>query len=125
MAEQTSVEQITLRLPGGATRTFARGVSLAEIARETGARDALAANVDGEVRDLTVPVDHDASIEWLTFGDPAGREIYWHSTSHLLAQAVRELFPDAKLAIGPPIEDGFYYDFRHRPAVHTRRPRAD
>ena len=50
-------------------------------------------------------------MEWLTFDDSAGREVYWHSTAHLLAQAVRELFPQAKLAIGPPIEDGFYYDF--------------
>ncbi|TMJ03080.1 MAG: threonine--tRNA ligase, partial [Bacillati bacterium ANGP1] len=61
--------------------------------------------------DLAAPLERDAVVEWLTFGDPAGREIYWHSTAHLLAQAVRELFPDAKLAIGPPIEDGFYYDF--------------
>ena len=122
MAERTSAigreggqgwgEQITLRLPGGAARTFPRGVSLAEVAaREPGARAVLAAKVDGDVRDLTARLDRDASVEWLTFEEPAGREVYWHSTSHLLAQAVRELFPEAKLAIGPPIEDGFYYDF--------------
>ncbi|HEV2283638.1 MAG TPA: threonine--tRNA ligase [bacterium] len=111
MAERTSVDQITLRLPDGSARAFARGVALAEAARETGARDVLAARVDGEVRDLAFRVDRDAVVEWLTFADPAGREVYWHSTSHLLAQAVRELFPGAKLAIGPPIDDGFYYDF--------------
>lgn len=111
MAERTSVEQITLRLPGGKTRAYPRGIVLAEAARDAGIHDALAARVDGEVRDLSARMDRDAAVEWLTFADPAGREVYWHSTSHLLAQAVRELFPDAKLAIGPPIEDGFYYDF--------------
>ena len=111
MAERTSVEQITLRLPEGTARAYPRGIMLAEVARDAGIQDALAARVDGEVRDLSVRVDRDAAVEWLTFADPAGREVYWHSTSHLLAQAVRELFPDAKLAIGPPIEDGFYYDF--------------
>jgi threonyl-tRNA synthetase len=112
MAEQTSsLAQITVRLPGGSTRVYRRGITLAEIARESGAREAVAARVDGELRGLGSAIDRDAAIEWLTFGDPAGREVYWHSTSHLLAQAVRELFPDAKLAIGPPIEDGFYYDF--------------
>jgi len=111
MAERTPVDQITLRLPDGPARAFPRGVALAEVARETGARDALAARVDGEVRDLAYRLDRDAAVEWLMFADPQGREVYWHSTSHLLAQAVRELFPDAKLAIGPPIDDGFYYDF--------------
>jgi threonyl-tRNA synthetase len=111
MVERTSVEQVTLRLPGGKTRAYPRGTTLAEVARDAGVRDALAARVDGEVRDLSARVDRDGAVVWLTFADPQGREIYWHSTSHLLAQAVRELFPDAKLAIGPPIEDGFYYDF--------------
>ncbi|HLW47233.1 MAG TPA: threonine--tRNA ligase [bacterium] len=111
MAERTSVDHITVRLPGGQTRPYPRGVTLAEVARQAGVRDALAARVDGDVRDLSARVDRDANVEWLTFADPTGREVYWHSTSHLLAQAVRELFPGAKLAIGPPIEDGFYYDF--------------
>jgi threonyl-tRNA synthetase len=111
VAERTSVEQVALRLPGGTARAYPRGTTLAEVARDAGVRDALAARVDGEVRDLSARVEGDAVVEWLTFADPAGREVYWHSTSHLLAQAVRELFPDAKLAIGPPIEDGFYYDF--------------
>ena len=111
MAERTSVDQITLRLPDGSTRSYARGTTLAEVARDAGVRDVLAARVDGEARDLAFPLERDAAMEWLTFADPGGREVYWHSTSHLLAQAVRELFPDAKLAIGPPIEDGFYYDF--------------
>jgi len=111
MAERTAAGRITLRLPDGSARTYPRGIPLAEAAREAGAADTVAARVDGEVRGLGSTLDRDAAVEWLTFADPAGREVYWHSTAHLLAQAVREFFPDAKLAIGPPIEDGFYYDF--------------
>lgn len=105
-------ERITVRLPDGSVRTYPRGTTLAQIARDTGApRDVLAARVDGTERDLASALEADAAVQWLTFADPAGRAIYWHSTAHLLAQAVRELFPGVRLAIGPPIEDGFYYDF--------------
>ena len=103
--------QVTARFPDGATKGYDRGITLGAIARDRGAADALAAKVDGVERDLSTPLDRDAVLEWLTFADPAGKTVYWHSTAHLLAQAVRDLFPDAKLAIGPPIEDGFYYDF--------------
>jgi threonyl-tRNA synthetase len=103
--------QVTVRFPGGSAKAYPRGTPLAAVARDQGARDALAAKVNGVERDLAAPLDADAAVEWLTFADPAGRTIYWHSTAHLLAQAARELFPQAKLAIGPPIEDGFYYDF--------------
>lgn len=105
------MDQVTVRFPDGSARTYPRGTTLAEIARDVGRRDVLAARVDGEERDLSTPVEGDVRVEWLTFADPAGRAVYWHSTAHLLAQAVRELFPQVKLAIGPPIEDGFYYDF--------------
>ena len=105
------MEQVAVKFADGSARRYPRGTTLAAIAAETGRRDILAARVDGVPRDLAAPLERDAAVEWLTFGDPAGREIYWHSTAHLLAQAVRELFPEAKLAIGPPIEDGFYYDF--------------
>jgi len=105
------MDQVSIRLPDGAVRTYVRGTRLAEIARDIGARDALAARVNGKEQDLAVLVEGDAAVEWLTFADPAGRSVYWHSTAHLLAQAVRELFPQARLAIGPPIDDGFYYDF--------------
>ena len=103
--------QVTARFPDGATKAYDRGISLGAVARDRGAADALAVKVDGVERDLSTPLDRDAALEWLTFADPAGKTVYWHSTAHLLAQAVRDLFPDAKLAIGPPIEDGFYYDF--------------
>ena len=105
------MEQVAVKFADGSARRYPRGTTLAALAAETGRRDILAARVDGAPRDLAAPLERDAAVEWLTFGDPAGREIYWHSTAHLLAQAVRELFPQAKLAIGPPIEDGFYYDF--------------
>lgn len=109
--EAASMDQITLRFPDGTTRAYGRGTTLAQVARDLGVRDALAARVNTKEQDLSAPLESDAAVEWLTFADPAGRAVYWHSTAHLLAQAVRELFPQAKLAIGPPIEDGFYYDF--------------
>ena len=109
--EAASMDQITLRFPDGTTRAYGRGTTLAQVARDLGVRDALAARVNNKEQDLSAPLESDASVEWLTFAGPAGRAVYWHSTAHLLAQAVRELFPQAKLAIGPPIEDGFYYDF--------------
>ena len=105
------MERVTVRLPDGATRTYPRGTPLRKVAEDLGLRDAVAARVNGREQDLAAPLESDAAVEWLTFADPAGRAVYWHSTAHLLAQAVRELFPEAKLAIGPPIEDGFYYDF--------------
>ena len=105
------MEQIAVKFSDGSVRRYPRGTALAAIAQDTGHRAALAARVDGVPRDLAASLDQDASVEWLTFDNPAGKEIYWHSTAHLLAQAVQELFPEAKLAIGPPIEDGFYYDF--------------
>lgn len=109
--EAASTNQISLRFPDGTTRAYGRGTTLAQVARDLGVHDALAARVNGKEQDLSAPLESDAAVEWLTFADPAGRAVYWHSTAHLLAQAVRELFPQAKLAIGPPIEDGFYYDF--------------
>jgi threonyl-tRNA synthetase len=105
------MEEVAVKLPDGSVRRYPRGTTLEAIAQNAGPRDVLAARLDGVARDLGARIEGDAAVEWLTFDDPAGREIYWHSTAHLLAQAVRDLFPQAKLAIGPPIEDGFYYDF--------------
>jgi len=90
------------------------GITGQEVAEKIGSRlakDALAIKVDGQLQDLTIPVEHSAAVEILTFGAPEGREVYWHSTSHLMAHAVKQLFPQSKLAIGPAIEEGFYYDF--------------
>ena len=108
------MSEIQLRLPDGQDRKYASGITGQEVAEKIGSRlakDALAIKLDGQLQDLTVPVDHDAAIEIVTFTAPEGRDVYWHSTSHLMAQAVKQLFPQAKLAIGPAIEEGFYYDF--------------
>ena len=75
------------------------------------AKAALAAKIDGRQVDLAHTLDEDVSLEVLTFTQPEGREIFWHSSTHLMAQAIKELFPDTQLTIGPPIEEGFYYDF--------------
>ena len=74
-------------------------------------RDVIACKINGEVRDLTTPIDADASVELLTFKDPDGAHVFRHTASHVLAAAVKRLFPEAKLTIGPAIENGFYYDF--------------
>ncbi len=95
-------------------KSMPAGITGQEVAEKIGSRlakDALAIKVDGQLQDLNVPVEHNAAIEIITFSAPEGREVYWHSTSHLMAHAVKQLFPQAKLAIGPAIEEGFYYDF--------------
>ncbi|MDR7520247.1 MAG: TGS domain-containing protein, partial [Armatimonadota bacterium] len=103
--------QVIVELPDGSRHQVDAGSTLRDLAERLGVRHALAAFVDGRLRDLSAAVGTDARVEFVTFNEPAGREVYWHSTAHLMAQAVKQLFPEAKLAIGPPIEDGFYYDF--------------
>jgi threonyl-tRNA synthetase len=105
---------LKITLPDGMQREFPRGTTAGEVAAAIGRRlaaDAVAAEVDGRAVDLALPLDHDASLRILTFKDAEGREIYRHGASHVMAQAVKRLFPEARLAIGPAIEDGFYYDF--------------
>jgi len=108
------MSEIQLRLPDGQDRKYASGITGQEVAEKIGSRlakDALAIKIDGQLQDLTIPVERSGAVEIVTFSAPEGREVYWHSTSHLLAHAVKQLFPQAKLAIGPAIEEGFYYDF--------------
>jgi threonyl-tRNA synthetase len=108
------MSEIQLRLPDGQVKSMPAGITGQEVAEKIGSRlakDALAIKLDGHLQDLNVPVDHHAAIEIVTFTAPEGPAVYWHSTSHLMAQAVKQLFPQAKLAIGPSIEEGFYYDF--------------
>jgi len=104
------MDRIMVTFPDGSRREFSAGVSLAEIAKATGRSDALVARVDGALRDLSARLHEGGRVELLSFEEPEGREVYWHSSSHLMAHAVKELYPEAKLAIGPPIEQGFYYD---------------
>ncbi|HBQ45663.1 MAG TPA: threonine--tRNA ligase, partial [Ruminococcaceae bacterium] len=95
-------------------REYENGTTVADIARSIGAglyRAACAAKLDGKVVDLRTPVEKDCELQILTFDDAEGKKAYWHTTSHIMAQAVKHLFPDAGFAIGPAIENGFYYDF--------------
>jgi threonyl-tRNA synthetase len=107
-------DTITITLPDGATKTVPSGTSALAIAEGIGprlAKAAVAARVDGEVRDLARPIRRDARVELLTDRDPAALDVLRHSTAHVLATAVRQLFPEAHIGFGPSIEDGFYYDF--------------
>jgi threonyl-tRNA synthetase len=107
-------DAVDIKLPDGSQREYPRGVTAAEIAASIGkrlAKDALAAKVDGEWVDLDRPIDHDAAVTIVTPDSPDGREVIRHSTAHVMAQAVTDLFPGARYAIGPAIADGFYYDF--------------
>lgn len=108
------MSEIQVTLKGGVKKTYPKGISLLEIAEDISkklAKEALVAKVDGVLRDLSYKVQDDSVVEILTFDDEEGRKVFWHSTSHVMAQAVKRLFPDAKLAIGPAIDEGFYYDF--------------
>ena len=103
-------------LPDGSQRSFDHPVTVDEVAGNIGAglrRAALAGRVDGKLVDTSYVIDRDASLAIVTDKDPDGLEVIRHSTAHLLAQAVKELFPDAQVTIGPVIEDGFYYDFAY------------
>ncbi|MCX7673306.1 MAG: threonine--tRNA ligase [Thiobacillaceae bacterium] len=107
--------QITL--PDGSVRSFDRPVTVAEVAASIGpglARAALAGKVDGRLVDTSYVIDRDASLAIVTDRDPEGLELIRHSTAHLLAYAVKELYPEAQVTIGPVIEDGFYYDFAYQ-----------
>jgi threonyl-tRNA synthetase len=106
-----------IRLPDGSSKSFPAPVTVAEIAGSIGAglaRAALAGKVNGKLVDTGHRVDADADLAIVTERDPEGLEILRHSTAHLLAHAVKELFPDAQVTIGPVIENGFYYDFSYK-----------
>jgi threonyl-tRNA synthetase len=108
---------VSIRLPDGAVRQFDAPVSVAGIAASIGpglAKAALAGKVDGKLVDTSFVVERDASVAIVTDKDPEGLDVIRHSTAHLLAYAVKELFPDAQVTIGPVIEDGFYYDFWYK-----------
>ena len=103
-----------ITFPDGAKKDFKAGITPAQIVVEIGprlAKESLAASVNGELVGMEEPLDGDADIRFITFDDPEGRDIYRHSASHVMAQAVKRIFPATKLAIGPSIKDGFYYDF--------------
>jgi threonyl-tRNA synthetase len=104
---------IQVTFPDGNIKEYENGTSPLQIAASIGSRLAnavLAAQVDGRPWDLTRPIFNDSALQLFTFNDPEGREVFRHSSTHLMAQAVKALFPEAKLTVGPPLEDRFYYD---------------
>lgn len=104
---------VKISLPDGSIREYAQGIKGSEIASSISeglARVSLAIEVNGEVWDLSRPILNDASVKILTWNDKSGKSTFWHSSAHLLAEALQALYPDVKFAIGPPIENGFYYD---------------
>jgi len=106
-----------ITLPDGSQRSYERPVSVAEVAASIGsglARAALAGRVDGKLVDTSFLIERDATVSIVTDRDPEGLAVIRHSTAHLLAQAVKQLFPEAQVTIGPVIEDGFYYDFAYQ-----------
>ncbi len=108
------MENLQITLPDGSSRSVPAGTRPIDVARDISTRladDAIVARVNGDLWDLTRALESDSKLEILTTRNPEALEVYRHSTAHLLAAAVLELFPETKLGIGPPIESGFYYDF--------------
>src|SRR5258705_4857903 len=106
-----------VKLPDGSVRQFDQPVSVAEVAAVIGpglAKAALGGKVDGALVDTSFVIDRDSELAIITDKNPEGLDLIRHSTAHLLAYAVKELFPDAQVTIGPVIENGFYYDFSYQ-----------
>ena len=109
------MDNLQVTLPDGSVKSVPAGTAPLDIARSLGQRladDAIVARVDGNLWDLNRPFENNAQLQILTTRNPEALEVYRHSTAHLLAAAVLELFPETKLGIGPPIDTGFYYDFQ-------------
>ena len=109
------MSQFQVTLPDGSVQSVPAGAAPIDIARSISQRladDALVAKVNGDLWDLKRPFEKDSTLQILTPKNPEALEVYRHSTAHLLAAAVLELFPETKLGVGPAIENGFYYDFQ-------------
>ncbi len=105
---------VKLTLPDGSIKECERGTTVLQVAEQIGkrlAKAAVAGKLDGKLVDLSTPIEQDAELAICTFDSPEGKHVYWHSASHVMADAVLRLFSKSKLTIGPAIEDGFYYDF--------------
>src|ERR1035438_1010480 len=108
------MSNIEITLPDGSKQSVPAETRPLDIARSISPRladAAIAAKVNGEMFDLSRPIEQDATVQILTSRDPESLEVYRHSTAHLLAAAVLELYPETQLGIGPSIDNGFYYDF--------------
>ena len=107
------MERVNITLPDGSVKEFDKGITPYQVADTISGRlasDALVAKVNDNLWDLHRPVNSDSNLSIHTFKDPIGKETYWHSTSHLMAHAVLEIYPEAKFGVGPAVEGGFYYD---------------
>ena len=107
---------VSIRLPDGSVRQYEHPVTVAEVAASIGpglAKAALGGKIDGELVDTSALIDHDVSLAIVTEKDADGLDIIRHSTAHLLAYAVKDLYPEAQVTIGPVIDNGFYYDFSY------------
>ena len=105
---------INVELKGGVVKEFENNTTAAEVAKSLGGglyKAVCACKINGQVMDLRTDLTEDCKLELLTFDDPDGKKAFWHSASHVLAQAVKRLYPNAKCAIGPAVDNGFYYDF--------------
>jgi threonyl-tRNA synthetase len=106
-------QNITVTLPDGNQKQFQKGTTALEIAKSISeglARKIIAADINGEVWDATRPIEQDISLRLLTWDDNGGKSTFWHSTAHLMAEAIETMFPGAKFWVGPPVDNGFYYD---------------
>ena len=104
---------IHITLPDGSVREYAAGTTSMEIAKSISeglARNVLAAKVNGEIWDASRPITSDSTLQLLTWNDPDGKNAFWHSSAHLMAEALEAIYPGVKFGIGPPIENGYYYD---------------
>jgi threonyl-tRNA synthetase len=106
-------ENINITLPDGAVRQYPKGTSALDIAKSISeglARKVLAADVNGQVWDATRPINEDVTLKLLTWDDNGGKNTFWHSSAHLMAEAIESMFPGVKFWVGPPVDNGFYYD---------------
>jgi threonyl-tRNA synthetase len=104
---------IKITLPDGSVREFNEGVTAYEVAASISqglAKAVLAAEVNGEVWDLTRPIHTDSSLKLLKFDDEGGKKTFWHSSAHLMAEAIEEAYPGVKFWVGPALDNGYYYD---------------
>src|SRR5215470_9107166 len=104
---------IKISFPDGSVREYKEGTSSFEIAKSISeglARKVLAASVNGQVWDATRPIYEDATLKLLTWDDAEGKSTFWHSSAHLMAEAIESMYPGVKFWVGPPVENGFYYD---------------
>lgn len=105
---------VSVKLKGNIVKEYEKGTTVSDIAKSLGMglyKSACAGKINGKVVDIRTPIEEDCELSILTFDDEEGKKAYWHTTSHIMAQAVKRLFPNAIFAIGPSIDKGFYYDF--------------